>query len=326
MCGVFLGMQGKRDNGGRSTAARRVFDPAGRWRAAAVLAARQYGVVSRRQLLALGIGSGAIEHWLRTGHLHPIRRGVYLLGHRAAPPQAHLKAALLVCGDGAVLSHASAGRLWHLLPRRLDAAPIDVTVVARNPGPKRGIRLHRISTLRAADVRSLERLALTAPARTMLDLAPGSGRDDLECRLAEALARRLLRRADLLAAVEAYPRHPGAARLLSCLDAGSGPALTRSEAERKLLALIRRAELPTPEANARLFGYEVDFLWRSEQVVVEVDGFRFHSSRQSFESDRVRDVELAARGFRVLRVTWRELTERPERFLARLARTLASAG
>ena len=92
------------------------------------------------------------------------------------------------------------------------------------------------------------------------------------------------------------------------------------------MKLIRAAELPPPEVNARVGGFEVDFLWREQRLVVEVDGFRYHSSRAAFERDRRRDAALAAAGYRVIRVTWRQLVEGPEAVVARIAAALAARG
>ncbi len=91
-----------------------------------------------------------------------------------------------------------------------------------------------------------------------------------------------------------------------------------------MLALVRAARLPMPDVNVRVGPIEVDFLWREERLVVEVDGFRFHSSRAAFERDRRRDAELQAGGLRVMRVTWRQLTREREATLARIARALVA--
>ena len=101
------------------------------------------------------------------------------------------------------------------------------------------------------------------------------------------------------------------------------PALTRSEAEERLLTLIRSAELPAPETNIRIGRHEVDLVWRDQRLIVEVDGFRFHSSRSAFERDRRRDAELGTLGFRVMRVTWRQIVDEPQALIARLATALA---
>jgi very-short-patch-repair endonuclease len=87
--------------------------------------------------------------------------------------------------------------------------------------------------------------------------------------------------------------------------------------------LVRRARLPSPEINIRLGSYEVDFLWPRERVIVEVDGYAFHSSRRAFEDDRRRDADLAARGFHVILITWRQIVSEPEAVLVRLAQALA---
>ncbi len=258
------------------------------------MAEQQHGVVARGQLLEAGLTAGRIDGRVRAGRLPVVHRGVYLLGSlRGAlpPPRWREMAAVLACGPGSAVSHESAGSLWDIRPPRDTERAVDVTV----PGADRrrpGVRAHRVSALRPGDVTNLEGIPVTTAARTLLDLAAAVGTRALE----QAVAR---------------------AQRLDLVDG--------SEAEERLLALIRRGGLPSPETNLDLAGHEVDLLWRSAGVVVEVDGFAYHSARRSFEHDRRRDAELAARGVRVVRVTWRQLTEEPDALLARLARTLAHA-
>jgi very-short-patch-repair endonuclease len=102
----------------------------------------------------------------------------------------------------------------------------------------------------------------------------------------------------------------------------AGPQLTRSEAERRFLDLIERARLPRPRTNVRIGRYEVDLLWPEQRLIVEVDGYAFHSTRAAFERDRARDAELIAAGYHVIRVTWRQLVEEPEATVALLAAAL----
>jgi len=116
---------------------------------------------------------------------------------------------------------------------------------------------------------------------------------------------------------ERYPRHRATRALRHATT--PDPAFTRSEAERRLLDLIRAARLPVPQTNIRVAGHEVDFFWPTANLVVEVDGFAFHSTRAAFERDRVRDRELLAHGHRVLRVTWRQLVDETEALVASLA-------
>ncbi|MGH2914135.1 MAG: endonuclease domain-containing protein, partial [Solirubrobacteraceae bacterium] len=117
----------------------------------------------------------------------------------------------------------------------------------------------------------------------------------------------------------------GTRRLAALLANECGPAPTRSEAERRLRALIDAAGLPRPLFNARLHGFEVDALWPSLRVVVEVDGFAFHAHRGAFERDRRRDQRLVAAGYTVIRITWRQLAHEPLGVVARLAQALALA-
>jgi very-short-patch-repair endonuclease len=135
-------------------------------------------------------------------------------------------------------------------------------------------------------------------------------------------AQLLARRSEFVSLLARRSSRPGTHALRALLDDGT-PALTRSQAEERLLALIRAAELPAPETNIRIDRHEVDFLWREQRLIVEVDGFRFHSSRSAFERDRQRDTELSSQGFRVIRITWRQIVDRPEALIARLAKALA---
>lgn len=178
--------------------------------------------------------------------------------------------------------------------------------------------LHRTGAL---EVVHRHGIPVTTPARTLLDLARTAPQRELEGAVEQAQLARFVTPTDLAAVLR--PRCPGAARLRRALEAE--PAFTRSEAEQRLLALVQRADIPGPRTNVHVGRYEVDALWEERRFVVEVDGFAFHSSRAAFERDRLRDAELQAAGYRVMRVTWRQLTERPEALTARLAVALTSA-
>ncbi|HZA90581.1 MAG TPA: DUF559 domain-containing protein [Solirubrobacterales bacterium] len=289
------------------------------------LAAGQHGVVTRSQLLEAGLRSGAIDWRMQAGRLRPLHRGVYLVGP-VAPPLAREMAAVLAAGPRAVVSHRTAASLWQLVPSLPDGRVVDVIVVGRNPSPRRGVRVHRVRSMGRDEVRTFKHVPITTPARTILDLAAEIPPRELEQAVAEAERRKLAEARHLLALVARYPRRHGTRALNRMLKGGGEPALTRSEAEERFLALVRRAELPEPEANARLAGYEVDFLWRAARLVVEVDGFAYHSDRAAFERDRRRDAELAAGGHRVIRVTWRQIVDEPIAVAARIAQALASPG
>lgn len=287
------------------------------------LASRQRGVVTRKQLLAAGVGRTAIKRRLRARSLNRVHRGVYLVGHSVAPEGAAEMAAILACGPGSVISHRSAARLWKLPALVEWAGPVDVTIAGRNLRSRPGLRTYRVSSLDHRDVRHLGSIPATAPARTMLDLASVLPFYDFERAVADARTRGLVRDRDLLELLERSGGRRGmrALRKLIQRDRGAGP--TRSEAERKLMALVHAAGLPPPKANALVRGFEVDFVWREQRVVVEVDGFAFHSGRQAFERDRARDATLVASGYTVARVTWRQLVAQPEAVVARIAAALA---
>jgi very-short-patch-repair endonuclease len=290
------------------------------------LAEDQFGVVSHPQLVAAGVSSGAIKRRVRIGRLHPVHRGVYLVGHAVTVRGGREMAAVLACGTGAVVSHRTAACLWALLPYPANQPPVDITLAGRDPGTRRGIRVHRVRSMDSRDTRTLHRIPITTPARTLLDLATALPPPLLETAVAEAQVRRLVRKRDLIDQLERNRGRRGTRAVRQVLNIEGAPAFTRSEAERKLLSLLRASELPMPQVNARLGRHEVDFLWREQQLVVEVDGFRFHSSRASFEGDRHRDAALAAIGYTVLRITWRQLVAAPEAVVARMAAALASRG
>jgi very-short-patch-repair endonuclease len=284
--------------------------------AVAGLATLQHGVVTRAQLLAVGLGAGAIHHRVEAFHLHRVYRGVYLVGHTAPTPLARETAALLACGRYGVLSHLASGCIWDF--SQDDPKAIDVTVTAGGRRSRKGIRIHH-SPLTAADVTVRRRLPLTTPERTLVDLAHRMPQAFMERAVEDARRRRLITRKSLSAALERAGRRPGAAALRALVRREGGPAFTRSEAEVRLVALIRRAGLPPPEHNVQMAGHEVDLLWREEALVVEIDGYAYHSGRAAFERDRARDADLMAAGLRVLRITWRQLTDEPERVVALVA-------
>jgi very-short-patch-repair endonuclease len=144
----------------------------------------------------------------------------------------------------------------------------------------------------------------------------------LERALAEAQVRRLVRQRALLDQLERNRGRAGTRALRRVIEVEGGPAPTRSEAERRLLRLLRAAELPAPQVNARLSGFEVDFLWKDARLVVEVDGYAYHSNRAAFERDRRRDRTLQTQGWRVVRITWRQLHEQPAAVEADLRKLL----
>jgi very-short-patch-repair endonuclease len=279
----------------------------------AQLAARQHGVVSAKQLAAAGLGRSAISERTRSGRLHRIHRGVYAVGHRGLSLHGRFMAAVLACGEGAVLSHGSAAVLWGLL-RPLDG-PIHVSVPTTSGRRRRhGIHLHRTPAL-----------AEPSPSPTFSPIRGGRGRRllttyrgnipvttvprtiaDLDGFIPPHLVRRAIRQAEL------------AGHRLDAVESDG----TRSDLETAFLALYRRSGLPKPEVNIKLGRWEVDFLWRSQRLVVEADTWTYHRGSASFEDDHARELDLGAAGYTVLRFTDRQLENEPERIAANLRRAL----
>ena len=288
----------------------------------AVIAERQHGVATRAQLLDTGMTRGAIDARVRADRLHAIHRGVYLLGGlagRLAPPSAIEMAAVLACGPQARVSHRSAAALWELLPKP-DSGPVDITLPTRLRRRRPGIRAHR-SDLGPRDTTRREGIPLTTAARTLRDLSSLVSSIRLNRIAARAERAGLVSAEDLHTLVKQHQNRPGARLLRTALQADE-LTFTRSQAEERFLELVPQSGLACPSTNVTVAGHELDFLWRSASLAVEVDGYRYHRSRRSFESDRRKDAELAAAGIQVLRVTWRQIDEEPTATLVRLAQAL----
>ena len=147
---------------------------------------------------------------------------------------------------------------------------------------------------------------------------------DLEHVVATALRDGLARERELRSILDRCPTHNGAAELKAVLDLDGGPAFTRSWAERRMVSLCRQARMPVPVTNTRLHGWEVDCLWPEQRLVVEVDGYKFHGDRFAFESDRRKGAALVAAGYRVIRVTYRQLKDEPLAVIGAIALALGA--
>jgi very-short-patch-repair endonuclease len=298
----------------------------GRDQRIAAIAKLQRGRVSRKQLLAAGIDPSTVQRLLAKGSLHPIHAGVYAVGHSAPLPLGAETAALLACRDGAALSHATAAALWGLRAPADVAGPVQITVFGGESGGRPGIEIHRTTVLLPRDVRVHQRLPVTSPARTLLDVAGLWTARELEWAVDEGLiVRRIVRVSQLTDVLRRGSGRRGAALLAELLHRRTSSSVTRSEAEERFLALIRAAELPEPELNVRLNGFPVDFLWRDLRVAVEIDGYLFHTSRSAFDRDRRKDAVLKGAGWEVLRFSRDQVKFEPYAVLARVVQTLARA-
>jgi hypothetical protein len=265
------------------------------------LAREQHGVVSRGQLVAAGLSPDAVDRRLVTGRLHSIHRAVYAVGHELVSQRGRWLAAVLACGEGAALSHHAAAALWGI---RASTPRIDVTVVRRCRS-KRGVRI-RESALQGDEVTLLDAIPVTTPSRTLLDLAAVVNGGQLRKAVNEAEVLRL--DVALTPLLSRYPHAPGAKAIRAIVeDVTGGEALTRSELEDRFVAFVAEYGLPKPRLNVRVEGFEVDCSWPAQRLIVELDGHAFHRTSAAFETDRARDRVLQLAGWRVIRVTWRQL-------------------
>ena len=273
--------------------------------AIAAVASRQDGVISHPELVDLGLTAEQIRRRVETGRLIRLHRGVYAVGHTALTTRAKARAAVMACGPRAVLSHQSAAALFGFRPEWHGAPHVTVPTTRRH----KGIVSHR-SALAPEDVVTRRGIRMTTPARTLVDLADVLPERQLQTAINEAEVQRLTTRAEVIETRARTPGRRGARRLTKLL--AEPTRLTRSELERDFLALTESSNLPTPETNTRIEGLEADFAWRDKRLIVEVDGFTYHGTRQAFERDRERDARLQAQGWRVVRFTYRQVQRRSE--------------
>jgi very-short-patch-repair endonuclease len=282
------------------------------------IAGAQKGDVVRLQLQAAGIGRGAIAHRLATARLTAVHPGVYYAGSPPFAALAEEMAAVLHYRGYAVLSHRSAAWLWGLV----DSRPSETTLtIVRGCHPRPGIKLHRVRALDAQEVRIRSGLPVTSPARTLLDFAADAETGELEHAIATARFRDFASNRELERVLARNPARKGCGRLRRLIEADE----LESDGERRMFALLKAAELPLPQTQVPMFGFRADFLWPAQKLVVEVDGYDFHGDRAKFESDCRRDQVLIAAGYRVIRITWRQLHYQPYAVIARLAQALAQA-
>ena len=273
----------------------------------------QHGVISLAEITAAGLAARVAQSWAASGRLHRIHHGVYSI----VPPEllsrrGHYMAAVLACGDNAVLSHRSAAELHGL--RATARSRIEVTVPGRVRRNRAALQVHRSTTLTPEDITIVDGIPVTTVARTIADLADVLPDRAVERALEQAASMETL---DGRALNDQISRHPRGACLRRLTNRGPIAAPTESDLEELFLSVCRRAGLPEPERQHYVDPGDgapmirADFAWPGQRLIVETDGARTHGSRRSFERDRRRDQRLIAAGWRVIRVTWRQLVERP---------------
>lgn len=287
------------------------------WRAWA-LAKRQHGIVTRRQLLELGLGRKAVAHRLAKGRLHRVHRGVYAVGWPEPTELGRWMAAVLACGPGARLSHRSAAALWGIA--EAPAGPVDVTVPKDRFVRRPGIRVHRRGG--GAPVTWRRGIPATSALKTLVDLATCVEAAALERAINEADKLGLADPDEVRSFAAGCSGLAGTPALRRVLDRRTF-ALTDSELERRFLPLARRAGLPMPLTGRRVNGFKVDFHWPGLRLVVETDGLRYHRTPAQQARDRRRDQVHTAAGLTPLRFTHAQVRYEPAEVVATLAAVAA---
>ena len=244
------------------------------------IAARDWGVLSIGELRACGLSDHGVAARVRAGGLHRVHRGVYAVGHAGLTMHGRLLGAVKACGDGAALSHVSAAVLWRLLSWD-EARPTDVMAKGARRVP--GITIHR--TRNPPETVRYDRIPVTTPARTLIDLSSVLPFKPLRRAVREALVRKRITAAE-------------AERIVK-----GGDQPTRSPLEDAVLDLIEAHGLPAPDVNTPLpNGYVPDFRWPDLRLILEADGATYHDNPLAREDDAHRQAQLEAHGETVLRV------------------------
>jgi very-short-patch-repair endonuclease len=290
--------------------------------ALAELAAQQWGIVGVAELRSLGFDRGAVHRRVRSGRLHPLYRGVYVLGHKHLGVQGRRLAAVRAMGGGALLSHRTAADAWGL--RAYNGARIDVLVASGARRKLEGVLIHQTRSLHPDDITELDGIPITSVARTILDSAATATAHVVEQMVHEAEVHRVLDVAEIQAALDRRPNAKNATYVRAAITTPS-PGPTRSELEDRFHSFVHRHRLNRPIRNAlvptRIGVLEVDALWPDINLVVELDGAATHLTRKAFEEDRRRDAALVAAGYIPMRISWLRLTTDEQGLLDDLAAT-----
>jgi putative AbiEi antitoxin of type IV toxin-antitoxin system/uncharacterized protein DUF559 len=294
-------------------------------RVLARIAARQHGVVSRAQVLALGVTPSFVARFVDSGLLHPLHRGVYALGHSALTERGCWMAAVLAAGERAVLSHLSAALLWGILDR--GGKPIHVLIADRGSRSRPGLVIHRTRHLPPEHRCEVDGIPVTSLNRTLLDCAAVLPRKRLRYAVEAADRMGLLDVGELIVLCDTSSGKKGAGVLRHlALEQRGAAHRSKSPPETAFLRLCLAHGLPEPLVNSMLHGYEVDFYWPQARLVVEVDTYTYHRSWAQRQRDLERDADLKVRGEEVLRFTRERIERAADVVVAQVATLLAAEG
>ena len=286
-------------------------------RTLAQIASSSHGVVTREQLLAAGFTRAEIAARLDAGTLLREYPGVYRVGHRAPSVEARYLAAVWACGRGALLSGRAAAHLLGILTTPPSMPEVTAPTERRVPG----IITRRSRSPDARDAMMWRGIPVTTPARTLVDLSSVLAVEVLARACHEAGIRHGTAPGEVEAVLARRPRTKGAATLRRVLRGDEHVSL--SVLERRFVALLREAGLPLPVTNRPAGGRYVDCRWVERRLTVELDGYRYHSSRHAWELDRRREREAYARGDDFRRYTYGDVFEQPRPMLRELRSVLS---
>jgi very-short-patch-repair endonuclease len=281
------------------------------------IASSGHGVVTRAELLNAGVTRREIAARLKRGGLIRVHRGVYRVGHRAPSAEATYLAAVLAAGEGALLSGRAAAHLLGLVK----GAPPPPEVIARTQRRIEGVRTRRARSLNARDATTWRGIPVTTVARTLVDIAPDLPLDALARACHEAGVRHGTTPRMVEAVLARRPSSPGAKELRRVIHGDIHVTLSKLEAH--FLELLRNAGLPLPVTNRPAGTRRVDCRWPEHRLTVELDGYRFHNSRHSWEQDRHREREARARGDEFRRYTYGDVSEDPVLMLEEISSLIA---
>jgi very-short-patch-repair endonuclease len=282
------------------------------------LASTQGGHITREQLLGLALTRQQIEHRLTIGRLIRVHHGIYAVGHLPSCPHDRAKAALLTTGQRSALAGWSAAALYGLEKQWRE--PLELISAGDRRPP--GLRVTRASTLLRRDIRAVDDLRVTSPARTALDLAARTTPKRLTRVINELRMEHRLTERQLKDVTERNPRHPGAKHLRPLIrELQREP--TRSELEEAFLELIAEYELPTPKVNFKVAGKRVDAYFPEHRLIVELDGYATHGTKAAFSRDRAQDAYIfEVTGIPTIRYTYDQTTRQQRRTAKQLATIL----
>jgi very-short-patch-repair endonuclease len=266
-------------------------------------------VVSRQQLVELGISRGQIDRLRRKGWLQPVFAGVFAVGHRHLDNRAHLLAALLTFESHAFLSHRTAAAVWCL--RAVNVHDIEVTLPGSGGRRREGLAIHRTATKPHDDeVRTHVDLRVSSVPRMLVEVAARETPRELERLVTIAVQKRLLRldTRDGLETLEAtlarHSRHAGMAKLAAVLAVYRRTESRKSQLEVAFDRLLaEHPEIPEPVRNIEIDHWEIDCFWPAHNLAVELDGRPYHVAANAMEKDRIKDAALLRRDITPLRFT-----------------------